>query len=75
MIPVLERDDHRLIGDVITLSTYFISQEQMSTLSASIKLRQAPKTLPPLQLVAGAEYAARQLKRIDGMAAESCDQS
>ncbi len=63
-IPVLEKGDTRLLGDV-NLSSISLSQKQLKALNCSTKFCQNPKQVPCIQLIAGVECAARQLEERD----------
>ncbi len=61
-IPYLVEDDQRLVGDVVNLSTVCLSPDQLKVLNGTVKFRQAPRKVPYLELVAGAECAACSLE-------------
>ncbi len=62
LIPVLDRNDQRLQGDIVNLSNLNLSDALKEALNATVKCRQTPKYVPFMQLVAGAESAAKQLE-------------
>ncbi len=65
LIPYLTVDDSRLSADVINLSGFPLSGQQIHALDESLKFRQTPKDIPFVQLIAGIECAARELEGHD----------